>query len=298
MAPFGGKVAPMVASPSPMRRLSAVLLTVSGILVVAYFDFLSGVELRVYPMYYLPVAFAAWHLGRGWTIAAAVASTAAWTASNYVAGLRYSTEAIWAINSAMHAASFLVVGILIAQLKVLLSHERELGRRDALTGLLNARAFHEEARRVLAEARRKRRALTMTYIDVDDFKAVNDRLGHHAGDEVLKGIAEAIRSSTRISDVAARMGGDEFAILLPETGRDEARLPLDRLRAHLEETFGAEAGAVTASIGAVAFTDAPVSVEEMVRLADERMYAAKAAGKNRLQLDLAAGLAPVTASSG
>jgi diguanylate cyclase (GGDEF)-like protein len=288
----------MAASPSGYRRSTAALLALLGVVAVAYLDFLSGVELRVYPLYYLPIAFAAWHLGRSGTIAFVVLSTGAWLASNYYAGMSYSTAAIWLFNATMHGTSFLVVGLLIAQLKVLLSHERELGRRDALTGLLNARAFHEEARRVLSEARRKRRALTMAYIDVDDFKAVNDRLGHHAGDEVLKGLADAIRHCTRISDVTARVGGDEFAILLPETSRDEARLPLDRLRARLAEIFGTESDAVTASIGAVAFTAAPQSVEEMVRLADERMYAAKAAGKDRLQLDVAGALAPVTASSG
>ena len=288
----------MAALPSRSNGPSAVLLTVLGVVAVSYLDYRSGVELRVYPLYYLPIAFAAWHLGRAETVATALFSTTAWLVSNYFAGLRYSTGFIWAFNSAMHGVSFLVVGLLLAQLRVLLSHERELGRRDALTGLLNARAFHEEARRVLAEARRKRRALTMTYIDVDDFKAVNDRLGHHGGDEVLKGVADAIRHSTRISDVTARMGGDEFAILLPETSHDEARLPLDRLRADLGRRFGSEAGAVTASIGAVAFAAVPESVEEMVRLADERMYAAKAKGKNRLQLDDAGRLAPVTASSG
>ena len=283
------------------RRLAepwVVLVTLAALLTVAWLDYLSGVELRVYPLYYFPVAFAAWHLGRTWTGGAAVLSTLAWLASNYSAGLRYSSDAIWVFNASMHGISFLVVGLLIAQLKILLSHERELSRRDALTGLLNARAFHEEAHRVLADARRKRRALTMTYIDVDDFKAVNDRRGHHGGDEVLRAFADAIRHSTRLTDVAARMGGDEFAILLPETGGPEARLPLERLRAVLAQTFGTGSGAVTASIGAVAFEAAPGSVEEMIRLADQRMYVAKASGKNRCQLDVAGELAPVIVPSG
>jgi diguanylate cyclase (GGDEF)-like protein len=138
----------------------------------------------------------------------------------------------------------------------------------------------------------------MAFIDLDDFKAVNDRLGHHGGDEMLRSVAGAVRACTRISDLSARIGGDEFVILLPETGPDQARVALDRLRHVLAQALATTDQAVTASIGAVAFESPPESVEEMVRVADERMYAAKAAGKDRIQLDVVGAPEPVSAPSG
>ena len=262
------------------------LLILAQIAIVALCDYASGFEIRVYPLYYVPVAFAAWSLGRNWTIAAAVTSTGAWVASNALAGMTYSASWIWAFNSSMHLVSFTVVGTLLAQLKVALAHERALSRTDALTSLLNARAFQEEGRRVLSEARRKGRPVTVAYIDLDDFKAVNDRLGHHGGDEMLRRVASAIRGSVRISDLAARVGGDEFVLLLPETGLEAAGVAIARLRSALTRSLETTEEAVTASIGGVVFDSPPESLEEMIQVADRRMYLAKAEGKNRVRLDV------------
>jgi diguanylate cyclase (GGDEF)-like protein len=265
------------------------LLTAGGIALVAIIDFVSGVELRVYPLYYLPIAFAAWYIGRSWTVAAAALSVTAWMISNYLAGLDYSTASIWVFNSVMHGVSFLVVGVLLAQLKVALAHEKQLSRLDPLTALMNSRAFDEEAARILSTARRKKRPVTLAYIDLDDFKIVNDTHGHHAGDELLRAVAGAIRGSVRVTDLAARIGGDEFALLLPETGHAEAKIALDRLRHRIQETLTGAPHTVTASIGGVVFPAVPDSFGRMVRAADRRMYAAKAAGRDRIVLDVAAG---------
>ena len=266
----------------------AALLTVLGVLVVAEVDFISGVELRIYPLYYLPIAFAAWYVGRAWTVVAVALSTLAWAGANYLAGLQFTGPGVWLFNTAMLGTSFLVVGLLLAQLKLALTHEKQLSRLDPLTSLLNARAFHEEAARVVSVARRKNRPVTIAYIDLDDFKGLNDTHGHHEGDEMLRQVAAAIRACTRISDVAARMGGDEFVLLLPETGHNEARLSLDRLRGVLVKALAKAPHPVTASIGAVVFDTVTGSVDAMVRAADQSMYAAKAAGKDRLVLDTAA----------
>jgi diguanylate cyclase (GGDEF)-like protein len=115
---------------------------------------------------------------------------------------------------------------------------------------------------------------------------VNDTHGHHEGDEMLRHVATAIRGCTRISDLAARVGGDEFVLLLPETGPKEARLSLERLRGLLADALEDTPHPVTASIGAVVYTTITESAEAMVRAADRRMYMAKAAGKDRIELDL------------
>lgn len=270
----------------------AALLTLLGILVVAVLDYASGIEVRIYPLYYLPVAFAAWYVGRSWTLAAATLSTVAWAVSNNLAGLHYSTPGIWVFNAAMHTISFVVVGLLLAQLKTALTQEKLLSRLDPLTSLMNARAFHEAAARVLAVARRKKQPVTVAYIDLDDFKGVNDTHGHHEGDEMLRRVAAAIRGAIRISDVAARVGGDEFVLLLPDAGPKGARISLERLRGHLGEALEASPHPLTASIGAVVFATVPAGVDAMVQAADRRMYIAKAAGKDRIVLDLAEDVAP------
>jgi diguanylate cyclase (GGDEF)-like protein len=274
-------------------------LSALGVAAVAGLDFVSGVEIRVYPLYYLPIAFAAWYIGRQWALVISLLSTTAWVASNYYAGMHYSATAIWVFNACMHLVSFLVVGMLLAQLKTSLAHERELGRTDPLTALLNVRAFHEEARRVLSEARRKGRPVTAAYLDLDDFKSINERHGHHGGDETLRRVATAIRRSTRISDLAARVGGDEFVLVFPETGMEAARVALDRLREALAQTAGETGPLVTASVGAVVFEAIPESVEEMVRVADQWMYRAKAAGKDRVLLEAGGpAAAPVSGAGG
>lgn len=279
-----------------LSKAAAAVVTLLGILLVGVVDFSTGVELRVGPLYYLPLSLAAWHLRRGWMVAIAGFCAAAWLASNYLAGLTFSNPAVWFFNVLTQAASFVVVGMLIATLKTALAHEQELSHTDPLTSLLNGRAFYEEGERILALSRRQKHSVTVASIDLDDFKLVNDTKGHHEGDRVLRSVATMIRTCTRNSDLAARMGGDEFLLLLPETGPSEARLMLDRLRVLLEQTLSHTPGPVTASIGGVVFVTVQDSVDTMVQEADRRLYAAKAKGKGRVQLDVVGSVGPDPAS--
>lgn len=267
-------------------KVVAACLTALGIALVGVVDYLSGVELRVYPLYYAPVSIAAWRLGRLPSAVTAILCTVSWAASNYAAGLRYSSPAVWTFNLVMQAFSFAAIGLLIASLRLSLAHERELSRTDDLTSLLNARAFHEEAGRILDLSRRKRHPVAVGYIDLDEFKSLNDALGHEAGNQVLRDVATVLRKAMRASDLTARVGGDEFAVFLPETNPDEARAVLERLAGRLTETLSRAPRLVTASIGGVAFLRVPASVEAMVHAADARMYAAKAAGRNRVDVQV------------
>lgn len=258
---------------------------IAGVLVIGFIgivDYLSGAELRVFPLYYAPISFIAWYRGRSSAMAAAALSAMVWLISNLLAGLSFSDPGIVVANTLMQGASFAIVGFLIATLRVALLRERELSRTDPLTSLLNTRAFYEEASRVLALCRRKGRPVTAAYIDLDNFKAVNDGLGHQAGDDLLRDTAELLRTSVRPSDLSARLGGDEFAVLLPEVGPHEATATLERLRSLLADTFASSTCSVSCSVGGVTFMSAPDDVENMVRQIDSAMYLAKTAGKNRV----------------
>ena len=267
--------------------LSVWIAAVLGVVVIGGVDYFSGTELRVFPLYYAPISLVAWYIGRSGALTVAALCAVSWLGSNFLAGLQYSSAAIWVANTLVQGSSFAIVGLLIATLRAALMREQGLSRTDPLTSLLNRRAFYEEGDRLLALCRRKGRPITMAYIDLDNFKTVNDEQGHQAGDDLLRRVAALLRASIRPSDISARLGGDEFAVLLPEVGADDAAVMLERLRSLLADTLGSNQPPLSGSIGGVTFVTAPDSVEEMVHQADSRMYVAKTTGKNRVQLEIA-----------
>lgn len=268
------------------QRASPWILGVLVIVSIGAIDFYSGVELRVFPLYYAPVALLAWHSGRAGALIATVLCGAAWLASNALAGLQYANTGTWVVNALMQSASFVTVGLLIATVNAALKRERGLSRTDTLTSMRNRLGFYEEAARILASCRRAERPVTVAYVDLDHFKAVNDRLGHQRGDDVLRTVAGLIGASIRPSDVAARLGGDEFVILFPEIGPTEAALTLERLRSSIADTLASGPSPVTSSIGGVTFVRVPERVEDLVKHGDSMLYSAKTSGRNRVALDV------------
>jgi diguanylate cyclase (GGDEF)-like protein len=124
--------------------------------------------------------------------------------------------------------------------------------------------------------------LTVAYIDLDNFKTVNDQLGHRTGDELLIAVVSAIRSHIRATDVLARFGGDEFVILLPDTPGEAAFKFLTKMHDNLDQIMALKQWPVSFSIGVVTYCNVPSTVDEVIRNADELMYTVKHGGKNRL----------------
>lgn len=156
--------------------------------------------------------------------------------------------------------------------------ERQLARTDSLTGLYARRAFEERLRHDLALGKRRRSAISLAYLDLDDFKAVNDTHGHAEGDQALQTVGRILRTAVREADTAARLGGDEFAVLLPDTDR----LGAEQLMTKLEHDLGKalEAWQITCSIGVTTFVEPAVSATAAVAAADMLMYEVKRQGKN------------------
>jgi diguanylate cyclase (GGDEF)-like protein len=164
-------------------------------------------------------------------------------------------------------------------------HLEDLATTDALTKLYNRRHFESAARAELARFQRYFRPLSILILDVDHFKSVNDRFGHAVGDTVLIGVADACRSIKRASDIAARIGGEEFAILLPETNEEAARSFAERLRKEITECAPIVQGeklALTASVGVAIATRHTTRVNALLQAADEALYQAKRTGRNRV----------------
>jgi diguanylate cyclase (GGDEF)-like protein len=154
---------------------------------------------------------------------------------------------------------------------------------DSLTSLFNRRHFETIAQAEWARFQRYGRPLSLLIIDVDHFKSVNDRFGHDAGDLVLKSIGEACNAAKRVTDVAARIGGEEFAMLLPEAPEAAAAQMAERLRqqiAGLVRTLGGQQVQVTVSIGVAGATLSTASFQLLLKRADEALYRAKESGRN------------------
>lgn len=172
----------------------------------------------------------------------------------------------------------------------------QLARTDVLTGLSNRRDFYAHAERELARSRRFGTPLSLVMLDIDHFKQVNDRHGHAAGDEVLKTLSEVCRSVLRSTDIPARLGGEEFAILMPQTVPEQAVDIAERLRARLAGTPVAIrdglAVSFTVSIGVAPILDTDRNVDTMLGRADAALYEAKRNGRNQVRrADGDAGLA-------
>jgi diguanylate cyclase (GGDEF)-like protein len=183
---------------------------------------------------------------------------------------------------------------LLRDFAAIAAHEMELRRRagtDTLTGLYTRRLFDEIAAHEVARARRQGEKLTLAMIDIDKFKTINHSFGHPAGDAVLRAIGPVARRALRAEDQVARFGGEEIAILLPNTGLEHAAIVLDRIRRDIMAMIVPELNGrwvVTASIGVAELQPDETGIDGMLARADVALYRAKEAGRNRLELAEAA----------
>lgn len=270
-----------MVSPPP-RKLAVLAASTGAVMAIGVVDWQTGVALRVFPLYFLPVAYTAWWLSRRYGVGMALAASVTWLVSNVSAETSDSDPLVWGFNVGAQLVAFVTVGLLVAGLRQRLLAEEELNRVDALTGLPNRRAFRERTEWLFSLMRREGRPITVAYVDLDNFKSVNDRHGHQEGDRALRLASEAMRKHLREGDVVARLGGDEFAVLLPNTSAEQARVALERLRSEVSKAMQAESWPITTSIGAVTFPEPPAEIDAALRRADERMYEAKREGKDRV----------------
>nr|WP_320116807.1 diguanylate cyclase [uncultured Desulfuromonas sp.] len=159
-----------------------------------------------------------------------------------------------------------------------------IARIDLLTGLYNRRAFYEVAPKFLGNAKRYKRPVSVIMLDIDYFKNINDAYGHAVGDTVLVKIAELLKTQLRGSDLVGRMGGEEFAILLPDTDQDGAFILVEKLREKIKQLSFDECGFnfnVTSSFGLVAYSGADESLDALLKKADAALYQAKNEGRDK-----------------
>ncbi|MGH7645240.1 MAG: GGDEF domain-containing protein, partial [Gemmatimonadales bacterium] len=248
-------------------------------LVIHVADAAAPPVMRLGLFYLVPVVLVTWYAGPGWGSVFTVLGGV----------LRMLTELADPAVSLQIALLNQLWFVMVAAIAMLAFHTlrrnetllRDLATYDSLTRVLNARSFQERLALEVGRSRRYARPLALLYLDLDDFKTVNDAHGHHTGDAVLRVVADAIRRAVRQPDSVGRMGGDEFAVLMPETDGAVARAAAERLAANVMAVLNGTPR-VTASIGLLACAAPGADADTLLRRVDQAMYEAKREGKNRI----------------
>lgn len=260
-----------------------IVWTMGGIAAVGVLgaiDYLTGKEVVFTLFYLVPIVLATLAVNKTLGMLLSFLSAMTLLAAEVAAGQRYSHPIIYVLNTLIRGGFFMVVTYLVAELHRAQKEERLAARTDFVTGAVNARWFNELLKLEIERIRRYPHPFTVVFIDIDDFKIVNDLFGHQVGDQVLRSIAGELKSQLRRSDIVARVGGDEFALLLPSANRAEAEIVLSKVHAYLGEAMRRRNWPVTFSMGAVTCIRPPYAAEQLINLADELMYTVKRSTKN------------------
>ena len=255
-----------------------------GLIWAANFYYI-GREMTFSVTYLIPIAWITWRAGRAGGVILALASAIAWLSIDALQNPYFGYSFLTFISVITKVVLFLSYVFILAKLKDLLQREQELSRTDRLTGIANRWAFLENLGREMKRSQRSMKPITVVYMDVDNFKTINDLYGHHKGDECLLLLAETISDQLRSTDTVARMGGDEFAILLPELGYDDAYIVLTKIRERVKEMANNKSWDITLSMGAVTYSNPqdPDTIDEIIKLSDSLMYDVKQSGKNGIK---------------
>jgi len=255
----------------------------SLLFLISYVDYLFGAELSFSLFYLIPIAAISWLQGVKYGFASSVIAAILWEIADYKSGTIYSSVFTQYWNWGVRFGFFIIFNMLIGQLKIVMDREKEKAVTDPLTGLSNRRAFHDLAEFELRRARRYNHNFALAYIDLDNFKEVNDTYGHLEGDELLKSVALQLRNSARATDIVARIGGDEFVVMFTEVDLEQSEKAIDKIFTSLKSLVNTHGWNVTVSIGLVFFEKYPEVVSEMVKSADDLMYEVKYSGKNSIK---------------
>jgi diguanylate cyclase (GGDEF)-like protein len=230
----------------------------------------------------LPVLVIAWMGGKRSGLFVAFLAAAMWTVADVVSEREFSTQWIPWTNAVTRLMIYSLVAFLVAQIRLQFEREHKHATHDALTGLQNRPAFLDAGASEVERAKRYSHPLAVIFLDLDDFKQLNDSQGHDAGDAALRATAAALRSTLRSSDRVARLGGDEFAVLLPETGYEAAVDAGRKISTAVDAALEAFPP-VKVSIGVAWFDTADRSFPVMLKAADELMYEVKQSGKHDMR---------------
>jgi len=251
--------------------LMALLLTLTVVV------FRTSVYIEAF--YVLPIALTSWYGSKKSGVLLVLVSMAMLFLAKVAILRDYAGVANTVIESLSYISAYLVLAILITDFRRAHRVEETAADTDGLTGLRNSRSLYSELSSELARSTRYHHAFSLAYLDVDDFKKINDSLGHMAGDKLLVEVSTCLKNGLRETDVAARLGGDEFCCLFPETSQEEAKVAFGKIYESLKSSMKKNGWDVGFSVGLVTFENIPGDIEIVLKAADELMYVVKNGGK-------------------
>jgi diguanylate cyclase (GGDEF)-like protein len=264
------------------RKYLLTLFCLLAATLIGVIRYLTGSEFALSLFYILPIALATWYAGKWAGVVVSLTSAISWLIADLTMLTTFSSALVPYFNETFRLTVFFIITFILAKLKSAMDNHKALARSDPLTAIPNRRAFYDLAEMELNKARRYQTPLSVLYVDIDNFKQINDRLGHHIGDALLCSAAKMMKSNLRAIDIMGRLGGDEFVILLAETGAASVALVARKVKDKLLGLMQNNNWPVTFSIGAVTFENPPDSVKQVINAADVQMYKAKRNGKNRI----------------
>ena len=254
---------------------------------IAWVDYITGPLAPITPFFLLPIILSAFFLNRFWAYFFALVSAIAVipVVSQLLSSFSLMPIMLGFLSRLIVYLAFAFLGL---KFRHLLNELEKLASQDTLTTASSGRFFYEFGTTELARSLRSKSPLCLVFIDLDNFKEVNDQHGHQKGDQLLIQIAMTIKSNLREGDILGRLGGDEFAILLTQTSQEDAKIIINRMQANLLQAIMPFQTSVTFSIGVVTYlADKQTSVEDLVSLADQAMYDVKKSTKNAIQYVIA-----------
>jgi diguanylate cyclase (GGDEF)-like protein len=266
------------------RKPLALAVGVGMCVALGIIDYYTGYELTFFTFYLVPILWVTWVVGTNPGYLVAITSVFAWGIADTLSGHHYSADGFLVWDVLMRLVFFVGNVYMITKLRSAIEREKEQGRLDHLTGVANSKAFFELTQLEIQRCRRNSKPLSVAFLDCDNFKEVNDRFGHSKGDEFLQQVANTLKKGLRSTDILARVGGDEFAVVLPDANAQDANTIFVRLRNALSEVMRDKGFNVTMSVGVASFSKPPEEAKAVIAQADEFMYAVKRHGKNRVNI--------------
>ena len=259
-----------------MGRLFWVGTGIALFCIIGFLDYVTGTHFSLSLFYVLPIFAFAWGVKGSAGIYAAIISSVIWVWIDTMDTSRHISifESLW--NGVVRLGYFLLPVLMLRNLE----KEIAYARTDFLTGAINSRYFRYLLEKEIERSNRYNHMFSMVFIDLDDFKAINDVFGHTVGDNVLRFVAETIKKNLRKTDFIARMGGDEFAILLPETDSKAVHSTMEHMKQTIHEEALRKKWPISFSIGALTTNGQNLTADEILRIVDKAMYQVKNTGKN------------------
>jgi diguanylate cyclase (GGDEF)-like protein len=262
------------------KSWKVLFVSLSIVMFLGITDYITGYEISFSIFYLIPISLSIIFSNMRIGLIIAVVSTCTWLTADLFDNHVYSNFLIPYWNASMRFAYFVLHTILLSEVLKLYKEAKSSSFLDPLTNIANRRFFNEIIQREMHKGERSGLPIALAYIDLDNFKTLNDTFGHQVGDELLKMIAGQVSLMIRSYDLIARLGGDEFALLLPETDLENTKVIIERIRNELLTQINEKKWPVTLSIGVIVFSEFNLSLEEILHKTDELMYMVKKSGKN------------------